>query len=77
MIDADELRAIEPHAAGLRAIHSPHTAIVDYPGVCRALLARLRRPRGPGRLRSPLVGVAEEPAACGSPPRAPASARGA
>jgi (S)-2-hydroxyglutarate dehydrogenase len=41
LIDGDELRRIEPHAAGIAAIHSPHTAIVDYPGVCRALRARL------------------------------------
>jgi len=42
MIDQDELRSIEPHAAGLRALHSPHTAIVDYPGVCRVLAELLR-----------------------------------
>ncbi len=61
MIDADELRAIEPHAAGLRAIHSPNTAIVDYPGVCRALLARLRARGARVVFGQPLVGVAEEP----------------
>lgn len=43
MIEVDELRAIEPHAAGLRALHSPNTAIVDYPGVCRVLAAELER----------------------------------
>jgi (S)-2-hydroxyglutarate dehydrogenase len=37
MLDAAELRAIEPFAAGLRAIHSPSTAIVDFPGVATAL----------------------------------------
>ena len=42
MIDRDELLEIEPHAAGLRALHSPGTAIVDYPGVCRVLVERLR-----------------------------------
>jgi (S)-2-hydroxyglutarate dehydrogenase len=61
MIEADELRAIEPHAAGLRAIHSPHTAIVDYPGVCRALLARLRARGAQVAFGQPLVGVTEEP----------------
>jgi len=61
MIDADELRAIEPHAAGLRAIHSPHTAIVDYPGVSHALLARLRARGARVAFGSPLVSVAEEP----------------
>ncbi len=42
MIDRDELLEIEPHAAGLRALHSPGTAIVDFPGVSRVLADRLR-----------------------------------
>jgi (S)-2-hydroxyglutarate dehydrogenase len=62
-IDADELRSIEPHAAGLRAIHSPHTAIADYPGVARALLERLRRRGATIELGAPLLGIAEEPGA--------------
>ena len=37
MIDRDRLRELEPHAAGLRAIHSPTTAIVDFSDVVRAL----------------------------------------
>ncbi|MEU6746139.1 L-2-hydroxyglutarate oxidase [Spirillospora sp. NPDC046719] len=31
-----ELREIEPHAAGVAALHSPTTAIVDFPAVARA-----------------------------------------
>ncbi|WP_166356319.1 L-2-hydroxyglutarate oxidase [Phytoactinopolyspora limicola] len=38
LIDHDELRTIEPHAAGIAALHSPTTAIVDYPAVTRELL---------------------------------------
>ncbi|TYC14055.1 L-2-hydroxyglutarate oxidase [Actinomadura syzygii] len=30
------LREIEPHAAGIAALHSPTTAIVDFPAVARA-----------------------------------------
>ena len=37
MLDGDELREIEPHATGLRAIHSPSTAITDYGAVTRAM----------------------------------------
>jgi (S)-2-hydroxyglutarate dehydrogenase len=59
LIDAEELRRIEPHAAGLRAIHSPHTAIVDYPGVCRALLQRIRSRGAEVRFQSRLQGVRE------------------
>ena len=34
-----ELRQIEPHAAGVAALHSPETGIVDYSAVARALAA--------------------------------------
>jgi 2-hydroxyglutarate dehydrogenase len=36
-IDADELGALEPHARGVAALHSPATGIVDFGGVARAL----------------------------------------
>ena len=41
MIDRDRLRELEPHAAGLRAIHSPTTAIVDYSAVVTAMAGEL------------------------------------
>jgi len=36
MIDADEIVRIEPNCRGLRAIHSPHTGIVDWRAVALA-----------------------------------------
>jgi L-2-hydroxyglutarate oxidase LhgO len=36
-IGREELAEIEPHAAGVAALHSPHTAIVDFAEVARAL----------------------------------------
>ena len=33
---AEEIRDIEPHAAGIAALHVPETGIVDYPAVARA-----------------------------------------
>ncbi len=36
-IGGAELREIEPHVAGVAALHSPTTAIVDFPGVTREL----------------------------------------
>lgn len=41
MVAGDELRSIEPHAAGLRALHSPETAIVDFTAVARQLAAEV------------------------------------
>jgi (S)-2-hydroxyglutarate dehydrogenase len=39
IVDAAGLREIEPEATGVAALHSPHTATVDFPGVCRQLAA--------------------------------------
>ncbi|MBB3730240.1 L-2-hydroxyglutarate oxidase [Nonomuraea dietziae] len=36
-LDALGLREIEPHAVGVAAVHSPHTAITDFPAVARRL----------------------------------------
>lgn len=43
VLDASGLRAVEPHASGVAALHSPSTAIVDYTMVCAALAAEMRR----------------------------------
>lgn len=44
-----QIKEIEPHAAGLAAIHVPQEGIVDYPGVCEKL-GKLIRGRG-GEIR--------------------------
>ena len=52
-LTAAELREIEPHAAGVAALHSPNTGIADFAGVARALAAQLAerggRPSPPAR----------------------------
>ncbi len=45
LIDRGRLTELEPHAAGIRAIHVPETGIVNYKQVCRRL-AGLIRERG-------------------------------
>ena len=40
-IGPQELAEIEPHAAGIAAVHSPETGIVDFAAVARALAAQL------------------------------------
>jgi L-2-hydroxyglutarate oxidase LhgO len=42
LIDAAELREIEPAVAGSAALHSPHTGIVNFTGLTHALAADLR-----------------------------------
>ncbi len=61
MLDAAELREIEPHARGVAALHSPTTAIVDYPGVARALRAEIVAAGGAVRTSAEVVGVDERP----------------
>jgi 2-hydroxyglutarate dehydrogenase len=41
-LDAAGLRSVEPHAAGVAALHSPETAIVDFAAVARALADDVR-----------------------------------
>ena len=42
LIERSAIRDIEPHAHGLLAIHSPHTAIVDFGGVARAIAREIQ-----------------------------------
>jgi (S)-2-hydroxyglutarate dehydrogenase len=39
MVGRDELAELEPHVRGVAALHSPHTAIVDFGAVTRRLAA--------------------------------------
>jgi (S)-2-hydroxyglutarate dehydrogenase len=45
-LGADGIREVEPHAAGLRALHSPRTAIVDFARVAEALADDVRAAGG-------------------------------
>jgi L-2-hydroxyglutarate oxidase len=38
-LEGADIGDIEPHAAGVAAVHSPHTAVVDFAAVARALAA--------------------------------------
>ena len=59
MIGAEELRALEPHATGIRALHSPHTAIIDYVRVTEALADDVRAAGGLILLSHNVVGIQE------------------
>jgi (S)-2-hydroxyglutarate dehydrogenase len=58
-IDPSRLAELEPHAAGLAALHVPEAGIVDYPGVCRALLAAVRAAGGEVALATAVRSVTE------------------
>jgi (S)-2-hydroxyglutarate dehydrogenase len=42
LLSSEGLREIEPHAAGLAAIHVPEEGIADYPRVCETLAPQIR-----------------------------------
>lgn len=59
LVGPDGIAAVEPHARGLRALHSPHTAIIDFPAVTEALAAELRDAGGEIRLGHEVTAVRE------------------
>ncbi|MFI6738744.1 L-2-hydroxyglutarate oxidase [Nonomuraea sp. NPDC050451] len=58
-LDGLALREIEPHAVGVGAIHSPHTAICDFPAVARRLALDVEEMGGSVRLSHPVRAIRE------------------
>ncbi|GLW11895.1 hydroxyglutarate oxidase [Microtetraspora sp. NBRC 13810] len=58
-LDALGLREVEPHAVGVAAVHSPHTAIADFPAVARRLAADVTGLGGEVRLAHPVTRLRE------------------
>jgi (S)-2-hydroxyglutarate dehydrogenase len=46
LLDARELRGVEPHATGLEALHSPRTSVVDFVEIAEAYAADVRERGG-------------------------------
>ena len=58
-LDAAGMREVEPYVAGVAALHSPRTAVVDFVAVCRALADEVAAAGGEIRLSSPVQAVRE------------------
>ena len=56
--DPAELRAIEPHVHGIAAVHSPHTAVVDYVAITEAMAQDVREAGGRILLGHEVTGLA-------------------
>jgi L-2-hydroxyglutarate oxidase len=56
LIGPERLAELEPHAAGLQAIHVPEAGIVDYSVVCERLAARIREVGGEFTLGARVTG---------------------
>jgi L-2-hydroxyglutarate oxidase LhgO len=58
------LREIEPHAAGVAALHSPHTAVVDYAVIAETMAHQVRRAGGRVLLNQKVQAVESSPGSC-------------
>jgi (S)-2-hydroxyglutarate dehydrogenase len=56
-LEREELLELEPHAAGIAALHSPNTGIVDFKAVARALRAELEEAGGRVVLGTEVTGI--------------------
>jgi L-2-hydroxyglutarate oxidase len=59
VIDQAELREIEPHTAGIRAIHVPEAGIADYPAVAGRLAEKIAHSGGEVLLQAPVTSIRE------------------
>ncbi|MFE9246762.1 L-2-hydroxyglutarate oxidase [Nocardiopsis sp. NPDC006938] len=56
----DGLREIEPHAAGIAALHSPATAITDFVAVAEQIADDVRRSGGRVLLNTPVIDIRQD-----------------
>lgn len=59
LIDAGEMREIEPNCIGIKALHSPHTAIVSYGAIARRIAEEIQEWGATIRLSSPVARLRE------------------
>ncbi|MBA2955808.1 L-2-hydroxyglutarate oxidase [Nocardioides sp. MAH-18] len=56
-LDGRQIAEVEPHATGLAALHSPHTAITDFPAIARSFGAEVEAAGGRVLLSAEVTGV--------------------
>lgn len=57
ILRGEEIREVEPHAAGIEAIRVPQEGIVDYPAVCRVMAEEIVATGGEVRFSSEVTGL--------------------
>ncbi len=63
-LDPDGIRELEPNVTGVAALHSPHTGIVDFPEVCRAMAAELVEAGQAVRTGTKVIGINQSADGC-------------
>jgi (S)-2-hydroxyglutarate dehydrogenase len=61
LIDADRLRELEPHCAGIQALWSPHTGIVDFSRVTQAYAHDVRNAGAEIHTGREVIGIHQTP----------------
>ena len=59
VLEGDELRAVEPNVAGIRALHTPTTGVIDYSQVAGAFAEDVRAAGGEIELSEEVTAVVE------------------
>ncbi|MCZ0991242.1 L-2-hydroxyglutarate oxidase [Streptomyces diastatochromogenes] len=60
-ISKEEIKELEPHAGGIAALHSPRTAITDYPAIAREFAQDVTDSGGEVRLGFPVTSITGVP----------------
>ncbi|MGV9908044.1 L-2-hydroxyglutarate oxidase [Streptomyces tendae] len=60
-VSKDEIKELEPNAGGIAALHSPRTAITDYPAIAREFAKDIADAGGEVRLGFPVTGITNVP----------------
>jgi L-2-hydroxyglutarate oxidase LhgO len=64
LIGPEQIGEIEPNAVGHLALHSPHTAIIDYAAVTKALIDDVLAAGGTARFGAEVIGMANNDRGC-------------
>ncbi|NQT97500.1 MAG: L-2-hydroxyglutarate oxidase [Candidatus Marinimicrobia bacterium] len=64
LIGPERLAELEPHAAGLQALHSPNTGIIDFSAVAEAYGSYIRANGGEIVLNSKVIGISINSSEC-------------
>ncbi|MFC7496434.1 MULTISPECIES: L-2-hydroxyglutarate oxidase [unclassified Nocardioides] len=62
-VDGTGITEVEPHAAGVAALHSPHTAITDYVAIAEKIAEEIELAGGRIHLSTEVTGVERRPGA--------------
>ncbi|MEM9774237.1 MAG: L-2-hydroxyglutarate oxidase, partial [Chloroflexota bacterium] len=61
LIGPERLRELEPHVAGVQAIHVPKAGIADYPAVAGRLAEKIQQAGSDVRTQTKVLGIEERP----------------